>query len=86
MIGPLRRNGTLLQSPYHRQLAPCRAILTTRKEWHDKPGALTDSVIMPSASASARLVGRQRARLRRETVATAYLNSRRSRPHGPSGR
>ena len=45
VIAPLRRSGTLQQSPSIGNWLRAAAALTTRKEWHDRPGALPDSVI-----------------------------------------
>jgi 4-cresol dehydrogenase (hydroxylating) flavoprotein subunit len=45
VIAPLRRSGTLQQSPSIGNWLRSAAVLTTRKEWHDKPGALPESVI-----------------------------------------
>ena len=44
-IGPLRREGVLLQSPTIGNWLRAAAVLTTRKEWTDKPGSLSDDVI-----------------------------------------
>jgi len=44
-IGPLRREGLLQQSPTIGNWLRAAAILTTRNEWTDKPGALSDDVI-----------------------------------------
>ena len=44
-IGPLRREGILLQSPTIGNWFRAANILTTRKQWTDKPGSLTDDVI-----------------------------------------
>jgi 4-cresol dehydrogenase (hydroxylating) len=44
-IGPLRRERLLQQSPSIGNWLRAAAVLTTRKEWTDKPGALDDSVI-----------------------------------------
>ncbi len=44
-IGPLRREGLLQQSPTIGNWLRAAAILTTRDEWTDKPGALSDDVI-----------------------------------------
>ena len=44
-IGPLRREGVLLQSPTIGNWFRAANILTTRKQWTDQPGSLTDAVI-----------------------------------------
>jgi 4-cresol dehydrogenase (hydroxylating) len=44
-LGPLRREGLLQQSPTIGNWLRAAAILTTRGEWTDKPGALSDDVI-----------------------------------------
>ncbi|MXP26612.1 FAD-binding protein [Altererythrobacter indicus] len=44
-IGPLRREGILQQSPSIGNWLRAAAVLTTRGEWTDKPGALSDDVI-----------------------------------------
>ena len=44
-VAPLRRDGTLQQSPSIGNWLRAAAVLTTRKEWYDKPGALPDPVI-----------------------------------------
>lgn len=44
-IGPLRRERVLQQSPSIGNWLRAAAILTTREEWTDKPGALGDDVI-----------------------------------------
>ncbi len=44
-IGPLRREGLLRQSPSIGNWLRAAAVLTTRDEWTDKPGALGDDVI-----------------------------------------
>jgi 4-cresol dehydrogenase (hydroxylating) flavoprotein subunit len=44
-LGPLRREGVLQQSPTIGNWLRAAAILTTRNQWTDKPGALDDSVI-----------------------------------------
>jgi len=44
-LGPLRREGLLQQSPTIGNWLRAAAILTTRAEWTDKPGALSDDVI-----------------------------------------
>jgi 4-cresol dehydrogenase (hydroxylating) len=44
-IGPLRREGLLQQSPTIGNWLRAAAILTTRDQWTDKPGALGDEVI-----------------------------------------
>lgn len=44
-LGPLRREGILLQSPSIGNWLRTAATLTTRKEWTDKPGTLDESVI-----------------------------------------
>jgi 4-cresol dehydrogenase (hydroxylating) len=44
-IGPLRREGLLRQSPSIGNWMRAAAVLTTRQEWTDQPGALSDSVI-----------------------------------------
>ena len=45
VIGPLRREGLLRQSPSIGNWLRAASILTTRDEWTDKPGALDDDVI-----------------------------------------
>lgn len=45
VIGPLRREGILQQSPSIGNWMRAAAVLTTRDEWTDKPGALPDDVI-----------------------------------------
>ena len=45
VIGPLRREGLLRQSPSIGNWMRAAAILTRRTDWTDKPGALDDSVI-----------------------------------------
>jgi 4-cresol dehydrogenase (hydroxylating) flavoprotein subunit len=45
VVAPLRRSGTLQQSPSIGNWLRAAAALTTRKDWYDKPGALPDSVI-----------------------------------------
>jgi 4-cresol dehydrogenase (hydroxylating) len=45
VIAPLRRSGTLQQSPSVGNWLRGAAVLTTRADWYDKPGALPDSVI-----------------------------------------
>ncbi len=45
MIGPLRREGVLQQSPTIGNWFRAANILTTRKQWTDKPGTLSDDVI-----------------------------------------
>jgi len=45
VIGPLRRERVLTQSPSIGNWLRAAAILTTRDEWTDQPGALSDSVI-----------------------------------------
>lgn len=44
-LGPLRREGLLRQSPSIGNWMRAAAVLTTRDEWTDKPGALGDEVI-----------------------------------------
>ncbi|MEN9705635.1 MAG: hypothetical protein RLZZ393_1514 [Pseudomonadota bacterium] len=44
-IGPLRREGVLQQSPTIGNWFRAANILTTRKQWTDKPGTLSDDVI-----------------------------------------
>ena len=44
-IGPLRREGLLQQSPTIGNWLRAAAVLTTRNQWTDKPGALSDDVI-----------------------------------------
>lgn len=44
-LGPLRREGLLQQSPTIGNWLRAAAVLTTRDQWTDKPGALPDSVI-----------------------------------------
>jgi 4-cresol dehydrogenase (hydroxylating) len=44
-IGPLRREGLLRQSPSIGNWMRAAAVLTTRQEWTDQPGALSDAVI-----------------------------------------
>lgn len=44
-LAPLRRDGTLRQAPSIGNWLRAAAVLTTRKEWYDKPDALPDSVI-----------------------------------------
>jgi len=44
-LAPLRREGLLQQSPTIGNWLRAAAILTTRGEWTDKPGALSDEVI-----------------------------------------
>jgi 4-cresol dehydrogenase (hydroxylating) len=44
-LGPLRREGVLQQSPTIGNWLRAAAILTTRNQWTDKPGALDDGVI-----------------------------------------
>jgi 4-cresol dehydrogenase (hydroxylating) len=44
-IGPLRREGLLRQSPSIGNWMRAAAVLTTRQEWTEEPGALSDSVI-----------------------------------------
>src|SRR5258708_1317602 len=44
-IGPLRREGVLAQSPTIGNWFRAANILTTRKQWTDKPGSLSDDVI-----------------------------------------
>jgi 4-cresol dehydrogenase (hydroxylating) len=44
-LGPLRREGLLRQSPSIGNWMRAAAVLTTRQEWTDQPGALSDSVI-----------------------------------------
>jgi 4-cresol dehydrogenase (hydroxylating) len=45
LIAPMRREGLVQQSPSIGSWLRGAAILTTRKEWYDKPGALPDDVI-----------------------------------------
>lgn len=45
VIGPLRREGLLQQSPSIGNWLRAAAVLTTRDEWTDQPGALGDDVI-----------------------------------------
>lgn len=44
-LGPLRREGLLQQSPTIGNWLRAAAVVTTRDQWTDKPGALPDSVI-----------------------------------------
>ncbi|AKH43910.1 4-cresol dehydrogenase (hydroxylating) [Altererythrobacter atlanticus] len=44
-IGPLRREGVLQQSPSIGNWLRAAAVLTTRDQWTDEPGALSDAVI-----------------------------------------
>ena len=44
-IAPLRRERLLTQSPSIGNWMRAAAVLTTRDEWTDQPGALPDSVI-----------------------------------------
>jgi 4-cresol dehydrogenase (hydroxylating) flavoprotein subunit len=44
-LGPLRREGVLQQSPTIGNWFRAANILTTRKQWTDKPGSLSDDVI-----------------------------------------
>jgi 4-cresol dehydrogenase (hydroxylating) len=44
-LGPLRREGILQQSPSIGNWLRAAAVLTTRADWTDKPGALSDDVI-----------------------------------------
>jgi 4-cresol dehydrogenase (hydroxylating) flavoprotein subunit len=44
-LGPLRREGLLQQSPTIGNWLRAAAVLTTRDQWTDEPGALPDSVI-----------------------------------------
>ncbi len=44
-IGPLRREGVLQQSPTIGNWFRAANILTTRRQWTDKPGSLSDEVI-----------------------------------------
>jgi 4-cresol dehydrogenase (hydroxylating) len=44
-LGPLRREGLLQQAPTIGNWLRAAAVLTTRDQWTDKPGALPDSVI-----------------------------------------
>ncbi len=44
-LGPLRREGLLQQSPTIGNWLRAAAILTTRDQWTDQPGALSDDVI-----------------------------------------
>jgi len=45
VIAPLRREGVLQHTPSLGSWLRGAAVLTTRKEWYDKPGALPDDVI-----------------------------------------
>ncbi len=45
VLAPLRRDGTIQQSPSIGNWLRGAAVLTTRSEWYDKPGALPDAVI-----------------------------------------
>ena len=45
VIGPLRREGLLQQSPSIGNWLRAAAVLTRRTDWTDEPGALSDSVI-----------------------------------------
>ena len=45
LIAGIRRDGLLQQSPSIGSWLRGAAVLTTRKEWYDKPGALPDDVI-----------------------------------------
>ncbi|BBC71933.1 FAD-linked oxidase [Altererythrobacter sp. B11] len=44
-IGPLRREGLLQQSPSIGNWLRAAAVLTTREQWTEEPGALSDAVI-----------------------------------------
>ena len=44
-LGPLRREGLLRQSPSIGNWMRAAAVLTTRQEWTEEPGALSDTVI-----------------------------------------
>jgi len=44
-VAPFRRDGTLQQAPSIGNWLRAAAVLTTRADWYDKPGALPDSVI-----------------------------------------
>lgn len=44
-LGPLRREGVLRQSPSIGNWMRAAAVLTTRDEWTDQPGAISDDVI-----------------------------------------
>ncbi|MBT0670811.1 FAD-binding oxidoreductase [Novosphingobium profundi] len=44
-LGPLRREGLLQQSPTIGNWLRAAAVLTTRAEWTDQPGALSDPII-----------------------------------------
>jgi 4-cresol dehydrogenase (hydroxylating) len=75
MIGPLRREGVLQQSPTIGNWFRAANILTTRKQWTDKPGTLSDDVI--SAIRKQFNLGWWGVSLRvygRETVAKANLD------------
>ncbi|HEV7632447.1 MAG TPA: FAD-dependent oxidoreductase [Steroidobacteraceae bacterium] len=45
LIAPMRRDGLLQQSPSLGSWLRGAAVLTTRREWYDRPGALPDDVI-----------------------------------------
>jgi 4-cresol dehydrogenase (hydroxylating) len=45
IVAALRRDGTITQSPSIGSWLRAAAVLTTRSQWYDKPGALPDSVI-----------------------------------------
>jgi 4-cresol dehydrogenase (hydroxylating) len=45
LIAPMRRDGLLQQSPSLGSWLRGAAVLTTRRDWYDKPGALPDDVI-----------------------------------------
>ena len=45
VIGPLRREGVLQQSPSIGNWLRAAAVMTTRQEWTEEPGALSDAVI-----------------------------------------
>jgi len=45
LVAPMRRDGLVQQSPSIGSWLRGAAVLTTRKEWYDKPGALPDDVI-----------------------------------------
>jgi 4-cresol dehydrogenase (hydroxylating) flavoprotein subunit len=45
LIAPMRRDGLLQQSPSLGSWLRGAAVLTTRREWYDKPGAIPDDVI-----------------------------------------
>ncbi|MCP5145001.1 MAG: FAD-binding oxidoreductase [Gammaproteobacteria bacterium] len=45
VVGPLRREGIVQQAPSIGNWLRAAAVLTSRTEWYDKPGALPESVI-----------------------------------------